>query len=204
MMADIKISFAATQLSEQVKESMRFWHRFHDEYSQEVGRIRIYVGMSVLQQIWQQKVVYHRKSKCGDDQFQVQSIKLESCLYQVHEATKVHAGAQTFNYSNDYDTQQHHLTKMRTIGDLVVDLSRKSATNEAACIDLLEELAELAKLADSTRQATSMGHRLDKDTTQNPAKMEERNIDRESNHQDTKVMQEENSCRSWIGEQSAT
>ena len=207
-MAETKISLAAKQLSEQVKESMGFWRRFRDEYSQEVSRIKDYVRMSVLQQIWQQKVEYHSKDKCDDrpddHRFDIQSIKLESCLNQVHEATRLLTEAHLFNYRSDYDSQRHHLVKIQTTGNLVVYLSKKSALNEAACKDLLEELAELEKLVDPRRQVASMLHHSDKDPTHNVADSEEGNVGQDFDRQVIKDMHAENNCRNWVGEQNTS
>lgn len=166
MMADMKLSLAAYQLSEQVKESIEFWRGFQNEYSMEVNGIQLYVRGDVLQQIWRMKVEYSCTSKSGgdtegDQQFDIQSMKLESCLNQVDEVTRLLAGGRSSNYSSDYDSRQHYLEKVRTTGNIVVGLSKKSRTNEAACRDLLEELTELEKLIDSRSLTTNM-HRFNK------------------------------------------
>ncbi|KAI1423240.1 hypothetical protein F5Y12DRAFT_554370 [Xylaria sp. FL1777] len=171
MMAEMKLSLAAHQLSEQVKESIRFWREFQDEYSKEVDTIKVYVGVSVLQQIWQNKVAYNRKYKRADkddQQFEIQSMKLESCLNQFDEATQLLVGARSSDHSNGYDSRQHHLAKMQAAGNLVVGLSKRSVTDEAACIDLLNELAELETLVDPKSSTASMLHRFDKRQTRTP------------------------------------
>lgn len=184
-MAEMKISLAANQLSEQVKESMKFWRGFRDEYSKEVNSIKVYVGADILQQIWQNKVEFNGRYKCGDEeddqQFEIQSMKLESCLNQVDEATQLLAGAWSSDHSNDYDSRQHHLAKTQAAGNLVVGLSKRSVTNEAACIDLLEELAELEKLFDPKTSTASMLHHFDKRQAQNPTRWVEGNTDHSSN-----------------------
>ncbi|KAI0452676.1 hypothetical protein F5B21DRAFT_482542 [Xylaria acuta] len=174
MMAETKVSLAAHQLSEQVKESKWFWGKFRDEYSLEVKSIKLYVGVDILQQIWRKKVAskdkYKRGGKEDDQQFDIQTMKLESCLNQLDEATQLLAEAWSSDYSSDYDSRQHHLAKMRATGHLVVNLSKRAVTNETACIDLLEELAELEKLIDPRSSAASMLHRYDKRQSQNPTR----------------------------------
>ncbi|RYC59856.1 hypothetical protein CHU98_g6350 [Xylaria longipes] len=170
MMAETKVTLAAHQLSEQVKESKWLWGNFRDEYSTEVKSIKLYVGVDILQQIWRKKVASKDKYKRGgkeDDQFDVQTMKLESCLNQLDEATQLLADAWSLDRSSDYDSRQHHLAKMRATGNLVVGLSKRALTNEAACIDLLGELAELEKLIDPKSPAASMLHRYDKHQSQN-------------------------------------
>ncbi|TGJ87568.1 hypothetical protein E0Z10_g1193 [Xylaria hypoxylon] len=172
MMTETKISLAENQLSKQVKESIKFWREFRDEYSKEVKNIKLYVGVGVLQQIWQKRAEFNSKNKCGDKEFAIQSMKLESCLSQVDEAAQLLTGVRLSDYSNDYDSRQHHLAKTRAAGNLVVDLSKKSVTNEAACIDLLEELAELEKLVNPKSSTASRSHHFDKRHSQNPNKSE--------------------------------
>ncbi|KAI0517207.1 hypothetical protein F5B22DRAFT_133879 [Xylaria bambusicola] len=132
--------------------------------------IRIYVGMGVLQQIWQQKVEYYRKYKRtdrqDDHQFEIQNMKLQSCLNQVEEVTQLLAGTQRPDHKSDHDSRQHHLARIRATGDSVVMLSGKSTINEAACVDLLEELAALERLVDPKRPTADMLHHLNKGSTQ--------------------------------------
>ncbi|KAI0466656.1 hypothetical protein F4859DRAFT_496947 [Xylaria cf. heliscus] len=171
MMAETKVTLAAHQLSEQVKESKWFWGKFRDEYSTEVKSIKLYVGAELLQQIWRKKVVSKGKCKRGgkedDQQFDIQTMKLESCLTQLDEAMQLLAEAWSSDYSNDYDSRQHHLAKMRATGNLVVGLSKRAITSENACIDLLQELAELEKLIDPKSPAAYILHRYDKGQSQN-------------------------------------
>ncbi|KAI0444353.1 hypothetical protein F4803DRAFT_511637 [Xylaria telfairii] len=171
MMAETKVSLASHQLREQVKESKWFWGKFRDEYSTEVKSIKLYVGVDILQQIWRKKATskdnYKRGGKEDDHQFDVQTMKLESCLSQLDEATQLLAEAWSSDYSSDYDSRQHHLAKMRAAGNLVVGLSKRAVTNETACIDLLAELVELEKLMDPKSSPPFMSHRYDKRHTQN-------------------------------------
>ncbi|KAI0976660.1 hypothetical protein F4678DRAFT_120321 [Xylaria arbuscula] len=180
MMAEMKISLAANQLSEQAKESITFWRQFREEYLEEVDRIKVYVGADILQRVWQKKVGYNGKYRGGEGKdchrFDVQSMKLESCLSQVDEATKLLAGAWSSDHNNDYNSRRHHLAKLRAAGDLVVDLSKRSVKNEAACSDLLVELAELGKLVDSNSAAAAMLHHFN----QHQARREEVNADHSS------------------------
>lgn len=173
-MAGTKVSLAVHQLNEQVKESKRFWGKFRDEYSTEVKNIKLYVGVDILQQIWRKKVIskdkYKRGGKEDDQQFDVQTMKLESCLSQLDEATQLLAEAWSSDYSSDYDSRQHQLTKMQATGNLVVGLSKRAVTNETACIDLLAELVELEKLIDPQSPAAFMLHRHDKRHSQNQTK----------------------------------
>ncbi|KAI1179093.1 hypothetical protein F4777DRAFT_17030 [Nemania sp. FL0916] len=166
MMAEMKMSLATKQLSEQVKESIRFWRKFRNEYSAEVNSIKLYVGLDVLHQIWREKVDHNDRAKRGTredgQQFVIQSVKLESCLGQVDEATQLLAETKSSDHSGDYDSQQHHLVKIRAAGDLVVGLSKRSAANETACLDLLEELASLDKLINSKNSAVAIPHHTDK------------------------------------------
>ncbi|KAK5632718.1 hypothetical protein RRF57_008432 [Xylaria bambusicola] len=207
MMADMKITLAVNQLSDQVKESMGFWRRFQDEYTREVDSIRFYIGVDVLQQIWQQKVEYYRKDKRVDEQedhrFEIQSMKLESCLNQVDEATQLLAETQPPGYNRDYDSRQHHLAKMRATGASAINLSRKAVTKEAACIDLLEELAELEKLVDPKRATARVPSHFNKSSTQTTSGSEEGDVDRESNHQNINRQAESNS-NNWAGEENTS
>ncbi|KAI1165757.1 hypothetical protein F5B18DRAFT_609741 [Nemania serpens] len=177
MMAEMKVSLAANQLSEQVQESMRLWGKFRDEYSTEVDSIKPYVGTSVLQQIWRKKVEFNSKHKRGDkhenQQFSVQSIKLESCLNQVDEATRLLAKVRLSDHNNDYDSRQYHLKKMRAAGNLVIGLSKKSVVDEAACKDLLEELAELEKLIGSKDSTARTSHHTDNRQSRSSTRAEE-------------------------------
>ncbi|KAI1182954.1 hypothetical protein F5B17DRAFT_418115 [Nemania serpens] len=177
MLAEMKVSLATNQLSEQVKESMRLWGEFREEYSTEVSSIKPYVGMSVLRQIWRQKVEFNNKHKRGvkhgDQQFPVQSIKLESCLNQVDEATQILAEVQSSSHSNDYDSRHRFLEKMRAAGSIVIGLSKKSVVDEAACKDLLEELAELEKLIGSKISTVRTSHRTDNRQSQSSTDAEE-------------------------------
>ncbi|KAF2964086.1 hypothetical protein GQX73_g9491 [Xylaria multiplex] len=170
IMAETKISLAANQLSEQVKDSMKFWRGFRDEYSKEVNDIKLYVGVGVLQQIWRKKVEFNSNDRHSDQKFTIQSMKLESCLNQVDEATRLLTGLWSSDHGNDYDSRQHHLAKTRAAGNLVVGLSKRAATDEAACIDLLEELSELEKLVDPKSINAGMLHHFGKHQPQNSAR----------------------------------
>ncbi|KAI1435559.1 hypothetical protein GGR50DRAFT_318004 [Xylaria sp. CBS 124048] len=165
MMADMKLSLAANQLSEQVKESMGFWRKFQSEYSADVNSIKLYAGGDVLQKIWRKKVEHSRKRKGGDkdddQRFDIQSMKLESCLNQVDEATQLLAEAWSSGHSSDYDSRHHYLEKLRRTGDFAISLSKESRSKEIACRDLLDELAELEKLLDP-KTSTNMLHRFNK------------------------------------------
>ncbi|KAI1119226.1 hypothetical protein F5Y14DRAFT_126646 [Nemania sp. NC0429] len=168
MMAETKVSLAADQLGEQVKESLRLWGEFQDEYSTEVHSIKPYVGTSVLRQIWRQKIKFHNKHKYGgDDQFSIQNAKLESCLNQIDEAIRLLEEVRSSGRNHDYDSRQRHLAKMQGIGNLVVGLSKKSLVDAVACEDLLGELEELEKLIGSGNSTASSLHRTDKRQSQN-------------------------------------
>ncbi|KAJ2982989.1 hypothetical protein NUW58_g6331 [Xylaria curta] len=173
-MAETKLSLASDQLSEQVKECKKLWRKFRDEYTAEVKNVKLYAGTDILQQIWKKKVEHTSKCKHGDNEdnqeFTIQSMKLESCLSQVDEATELLAQARSSGYSSQYDSRQHHLEKMRATGKLVVGLSKSAVTNEAACVDLLGELAELEKLISSKSSTASMSHDSDKRQSQKPAR----------------------------------
>ncbi|KAI2638501.1 hypothetical protein GGS21DRAFT_443508 [Xylaria nigripes] len=179
-MADMKLSLAANQLSEQVKESAAFWRDFQSEYSAEVNNINLYVGGDILQKIWRKKVEYNRSRKGGDkeddQQFDTQSMKLESCLNQVDEAAQLLAEAWAFDYNSDYDSRQYYLEKLRMTGNTAIILSKKSTENEAACRDLLDELAELEKLLDP-RSSTNMLHRFNKRQAQDATRSGEQRQD---------------------------
>ncbi|KAI1127459.1 hypothetical protein F5Y10DRAFT_242808 [Nemania abortiva] len=177
VMAEMKVSLAANQLSEQVKESQQFWRGFRDEYWTEVDNIKLYVGAHVLQQVWREKIEFISKDKGDDQQFAIQSMKLESCLNQVNEAIRLLEEIWSSDYSSDYDSRQHHLAKLRATGNLVVGLSKRSVTNEAACTDLLEELEELQKLIDSKSPTASILHRIGKRQSHNASRSEEGKMD---------------------------
>ncbi|KAI5918345.1 hypothetical protein F4810DRAFT_596030 [Camillea tinctor] len=153
MMADMKISLAAKQLAEQVKESRKFWGDFRENFRNEVMSIKPYVDGHVLGQIWQRKVEHNNKPSEGkrqhDEKLSVQNVKLETCLNQIDEAIKFFIVAKLSNgQSTGHDPQHHHLGKIRTAGSLVVGLSKKSMLDEAASKDLLTELTDLERLLD--------------------------------------------------------
>ncbi|KAI0860170.1 hypothetical protein F4860DRAFT_480328 [Xylaria cubensis] len=165
MMAETKVTLATHQLGDQVKESRRFWSKFRDEYLSEVKGIKLYAGVDILQQIWRKKVAsndkYKRGSKEDYQQFDIQAMKLESCLNQLDETTQLLAEAWSSDYNIDYDSRQHHLAKVRAAGNLVVNLSKRAARNESACKDLLGELAELEKLINPKSSTANMLHNHD-------------------------------------------
>lgn len=198
MMAETKVSLAANQLSDQVKESMRFWRKFQKEYLKEVSSIKPYVGVDILQQVWRKKVEFSE----DDQQFVVQRVKLRSCLDQVDEAIQLLTESRLSN-NNDYDSRRHHLKKVRVTGNCVVDLVKSSETNEAACKDLLKELAELDKLIDLKSPTASMLHRLPNRPPLNVSRAEERNTDAfESSRReigDADVLAEHNESSNWEG-----
>ncbi|KAI0107728.1 hypothetical protein GGR51DRAFT_514833 [Nemania sp. FL0031] len=214
MMAEMKLSLATNQLSQQVKESRQFWREFRDAYLVDVDFIKPYVGVDVLQQIWSKKIEFNNKDKHGDkgedQQLSVQSMKLESCLTQVDEATELLAEIGR-PHSSGYDSQQHHLAKLHAVGSLVVGLSKRSITNEAACTDLLDELAELEKLIDSRSATANTLPRTGKHQSQNTARSEDGkvegttsnrsgngDVDRENEHD----YNENGNSNDWLGNNS--
>ncbi|KAI8628917.1 hypothetical protein F5Y19DRAFT_102129 [Xylariaceae sp. FL1651] len=180
MMAEMRVSLAAKQLAEQVRESTRFWRGFRNEYAKEVNSIKFYVDADVLQQIWRQKVK-HNKYKGGekqdDQQFGIQSMKLKSCLSQVDEVTKLLAKAQSSDNSSGHDSRQHHLEKVRATGSLVIGLTKKSMSNEIVCKDLLGELSELEKLTDPSKSTARILHRFDGRKSQKPTRSEKKEVE---------------------------
>jgi hypothetical protein len=196
MMTEMKVSLATNQLSEQVKESTRFWRGFQNEYWKEVNVIKFYVGMDVLQQIWRKKVEF----KDGQ-QFAIQSMKLESCLKQFDEAAQLCTSAWSSDNSSNYDSRQHHSEKVRATGNLVVSLSRTSETTEAACKDLLKELAELEKLIDAKSPTASVLHRFDKHQLRSRTRSEERRTDASDSNipesRDTDRPAEQTNSNNW-------
>ncbi|KAI0199781.1 hypothetical protein F4808DRAFT_431242 [Astrocystis sublimbata] len=166
MMAHTRVSLAAHQLNEQVKESKTFWRQLRKEYSQEVKSLRQYVGVDVLQQIWRKKVLSKDKRRRGhneDSQLDIQAMKLESCLNQLDEATQLLATVSlSSGYDNAHDSRQHYFTKMRASGDFVVGLSKRTLKSETACADLLAELTELERFVDPKSPTTFMLYRYDK------------------------------------------
>ncbi|KAI1821273.1 hypothetical protein F4861DRAFT_533058 [Xylaria intraflava] len=217
MMADMKLSLAASQLSEQVKEGTRFWREFQNEYSVEVNSIKFYAGGDVLQQIWRKKVEYNHLCKGGDkddDQsFDIQIMKLESCLNEVDEATRLLAQAWSSDCGGDYNSRHHYLEKLRRSGNFAVGLSKNSRENEMACRDLLDELAELEKLLDP-RTSASMLHRFKKRPTQNTTRSGEQkhegqssdrsehgdaNQQTEHGSHDWQANDEQDSSNTWLG-----
>ncbi|KAI0549584.1 hypothetical protein F4679DRAFT_545744 [Xylaria curta] len=170
MMAETKVTLATHQLGDQVKESKLLWGKFRAEYLSEVKSIKLYVGVDILQQIWRKKVASKHKYKCGSKDhhhFDMQTMKLESCLNQLDEATQLLAEAWWSEYNLGYDSRQHHVAKVRAAGYLVVNLSKKAVRNESACTDLLGELAELEKLIDPKSSGASMLHSYDNRQSQN-------------------------------------
>ncbi|KAI1811773.1 hypothetical protein GGS20DRAFT_561531 [Poronia punctata] len=150
--AEMKVHLATNQLNEQIKESVSFWTRFHDEYSTDVDSIRRYIGHDMLQKIWRMKVDFNNNHGKGRNKEQIvlQSMKLESCLSQVDEAIRVLVRVLSYDRA-DYDIRQSHWEKVRSNSRLVMNLSMKSTKSEAACKGLLEELSDLRKLIDSEK-----------------------------------------------------
>jgi hypothetical protein len=174
IMAEMKMSLATTQLKDQVKESILLWKRFLDEYVKEVDRIKRYVGSDILQNIWRTKIEFHDKHKGGKEnsqKFALQSIKLESCLSQVDDAMQMLIEAWSSD-NGGYNSRWCHLEKVRANGKLVVDLSEKSTTSEAACKGLLDELVELEKLIGRKSSTGNTSHQFEK--RQGQSKMAER------------------------------
>jgi hypothetical protein len=95
-------------------------------------------------------------------------MKLESSLIQVDEATQNLAESWPSDNSSDYDSRQHRLEKVRSIGNYVIGLSKKSESKEAACKDLLKELAELEKLIDPKSSTASFLYRFDRRQPRTP------------------------------------
>ncbi|KAI0405799.1 hypothetical protein F4802DRAFT_135241 [Xylaria palmicola] len=175
-MAETKVALAASQLSGQIKESKDFWLKFLDEYKEEVNTIKLYAGADILRQIWRKRVEFTSKPKHrneDDQQFAIRRIMLESSLEQLDEATKLLIETWSSSYSNAYDNRQHHLDKMRAAGNLVVGLSKRAVENEAACVDFLEELAELEKLVNPKNPAARNFHQFDKNKSKNTTRSTE-------------------------------
>ncbi|GAP84316.2 hypothetical protein SAMD00023353_0701300 [Rosellinia necatrix] len=172
MMAEMQVSLTTNQLSEQVRDSIAFWRKFRDEYSMEVDSIRSYVGVDILQQIWQKKAEFHstykRRDKQDGQQFIIQRMKLESCLNQLNEATQLLVEAWSSYHIGDYDPRQQHSIKLRATSNFVISLSKRSAVNEVAGIDLLEELAGLEKLINVKSPAASITHHPGRRQSQDP------------------------------------
>ncbi|KAI0190987.1 hypothetical protein EV127DRAFT_480790 [Xylaria flabelliformis] len=186
MMAETKVTLATHQLGDQVKESRRFWSKFRDEYLSEVKGIKLYAGVDILQQIWRKKVAsndkYKRGSKEDYQQFDIQAMKLESCLNQLDETTQLLAEAWSSDYNIDYDSRQHHLAKVRAAGNLVVNLSKRAVRNESACKDLLEELAELEKLINPKSSTASMLHNHDNRQSQDSTRSGKGKVERSNSN----------------------
>jgi len=164
IMAEMKVSLATNQLKDQVNESILLWRRFLDEYVKEVNFIKRYVGHNILHKIWRTKVEFNDKHKGGKEnsqQLALQSIKLESCLSQVDDATQMLIEAWSSDNSG-YNSRWYHLEKVRASGKLVVDLSEKSTTSEAACKGLLDELVEFEKLFDCKTSTWNTSHQFEK------------------------------------------
>ncbi|KAJ8121852.1 hypothetical protein ONZ43_g1801 [Nemania bipapillata] len=205
-MAETKVSLAVNQLGDQVKESKQFWREFRGGFLTEVKNIKPYVGMDLLQQIWRKKVEFNNKDKHGNmedgQQFVIQIMKLESCLDQVFEATRLLEEARPSDRGSDYDSQQRHIAKICGVGDTVVSLGLKASTNESSCRDLLEELAELEKLISSKTGPAGMPHRIDKRQPQHDAGLEEGNSEEDptpDREGDGDVHNEQDDPDNWPG-----
>ncbi|CAJ2499990.1 Uu.00g028430.m01.CDS01 [Anthostomella pinea] len=179
MMAEMKVSLAAKQLAQQVKESRKFWTGFQEVFEVEVTNIKPYVGGHVLQGIWRDKVEHNSKYKTGekqdDQQFGIQRMKLETCLGQVDAAMKSLAVARSKDDPSGYDSRHNQLGKIRAAGNQILDLAKNSMSDQAACKDLLTELSELGKLVDPENEAAAILHRFDKRETRQATGSEEAN-----------------------------
>ncbi|KAI1082032.1 hypothetical protein F5B20DRAFT_534194 [Whalleya microplaca] len=172
--SEMRVSLAAKQLSNQLCESRNLWIAFREEYEKEVASIKTYVDDSILQQIWRKKIEYNSKYSSGDyqedEQFTIQYMKLGSCLDQINEAANILASVQQSDYRSSSGSRNHHLKKIRIIGNAVAKLSSKTMTNGAACTELLAEMAELEKLVDPKNPAAKVLHRFDKRETKKPTR----------------------------------
>ncbi|KAI0594774.1 hypothetical protein F4775DRAFT_416605 [Biscogniauxia sp. FL1348] len=178
MMADMKISLAAKQFAEQVKESNKFWANFRVNFENEVTSIRSYVDEHVLRQIWQKRIEHNDKSSKSKKQHNgklcIQNVKLETCLNQIDEAINfLNMARSSHGQSTGHNPRYHHLEKIRAAGSLVVGLSKKSMSDEAACKDLLTELSDLERLLDPKSPVARSLHRFITDGGQGAAEMED-------------------------------
>ncbi|KAI1501168.1 hypothetical protein F5X99DRAFT_210447 [Biscogniauxia marginata] len=167
MMADMKISLAVKQVAEQAQENKKFWVGFREEFEKEVGSIKPYIDEHTLQQIWRKKIEHSNERGSGDMQhggrFNIQNIKLETCMSQIDEAMKFLAVAESsYGNSTNHNPRRHHLEKIRAAGSLVTGLAKKSMLDEAACKDFLTELSDLERLLDPKNLAAVSLNRFDK------------------------------------------
>ncbi|KAI1492799.1 hypothetical protein F5X96DRAFT_329630 [Biscogniauxia mediterranea] len=182
MMADMKISLAAKQLAEQVKESKKFWVAFRENFEKEVTNIKPYVDGHILRQIWQKRIENDdessRSKRQHDVRLCIQNVKLENCLNQIDEAINfLNMARSSHGQSAGHNPRYHHLEKIRAAGGLVVGLSKKSMTDEAACKDLLTELLDLERLLDPKSPVARSLHRSITDGAQEAAEMEDKKPD---------------------------
>ncbi|KAI0009423.1 hypothetical protein F4779DRAFT_370943 [Xylariaceae sp. FL0662B] len=162
----MRVSLTAKQLANQLIESKNFWVTFQQKYEKEIASIKAYVDDDILQQIWQKKVEYNGKHNSGenqeDGQFNIQYMKLVSCLDQINEAATMLASTKPSDHRSDKGSQSRHLKKIHTNGSAVAELAAKSMTDSAACTDLLAEISELQKLVDPRNPTAKVLHPFDK------------------------------------------
>ncbi|KAI0014713.1 hypothetical protein F4780DRAFT_173372 [Xylariomycetidae sp. FL0641] len=170
--AEMKLSLAAKQLAEQLKESQVFWQAFREDYEKEVQSVKPYADEAILERIWQKKVS-HRGKRQGEeqakfDQWTIQRMKVEACLGHVDEATKLLNATASSNDTAGHDPRRHHLENIQGTGSRVLGLAKKSMSGEAAYSDLMIEVLQLEKLVDP-RSYAAMLHRFDTYEAENAA-----------------------------------
>ncbi|KAI8956520.1 hypothetical protein F5Y11DRAFT_173482 [Daldinia sp. FL1419] len=167
--AELKVSLAAKQLSLQISESKRFWIVFQEEFEEEVKAVKYYVDDVVLRQIWQKRTEHNKKYKSGenqdDEQFDIQRIKLETCLDQIKAAARAFTRTHPLSDPSNHDPKHVALEKIQETGDRVLHLAFKSMTSNIACADLVTHASDLETLVDAKGPHAKILHRFDKRET---------------------------------------
>ncbi|KAI1856860.1 uncharacterized protein JN550_013634 [Neoarthrinium moseri] len=163
-LAEQKLSQAARQLHDQAVESRKVYDSFHKDYRKDVKDVDKYVTQDIRQRIWEAKVErnrkYREKRAQEDRQLTLQRDKLASCLKNMYEATDKLPGGQSS--AGGYDSRELHFEKLRATGKRVDRLAGKALSNEAACKDLVSELADLEHLVNPEESAAKILYRFDK------------------------------------------
>lgn len=164
--AELKVSLAARHLAEQISESKKYWTTFYQKYEEEVASIKYYLNDDILERIWQKRIEYNSKYKNegskDDEEFNIQRMKLETCLDQVKEAVKAFARSRPPNDRLDHDPRHLALDKIRNTGALVLELAARSGVSSVPCVQLVTEASNLENLVDPKSPDAQVLYRFDK------------------------------------------
>lgn len=166
--AQLKVSLAAKQLATQISESKGFWIMFREKFEEQVKEIKYYAGQDIIQQLWERKIQHdskfrnHKSQK--HQQFSFPLMGLEACVSQINDAADALTECLRKTPSK-HDSRQLALDKIRTAGELVLELAERSIKSSSACADLVMEACNLERLVDPKSPEARIIHQFDRRET---------------------------------------